>query len=69
MTNVVLAFSEAGAVSGFWERGDVAGKGQEYVPKGNPGKWKHGPTPAVFGWFNSDPHPWGWFLGRERGGF
>ena len=29
------------------------------VPKWNPGKWKHGPKPAVCPWlFNFEPHPY-----------
>ena len=28
-------------------------------PKWNPGKWKHGPKPAVHWWFDFDPHPCG----------
>ena len=27
-------------------------------PKWNPGKWKHGPKPAVPSWFNFDPYPY-----------
>ena len=29
-------------------------------PKWNPGKWKHGLTPAVPWWFSFDPYPHGW---------
>ena len=28
-------------------------------PKWNPGKWKHGPKPAVPWWLNFDPYPFG----------
>ena len=27
-------------------------------PTWNPGKWKHGPKPAVLWWFNCDPYPY-----------
>ena len=29
----------------------------KYQKKGYPGKWKQGLKPAVFRWFNFDPHP------------
>ena len=32
-------------------------RGKHMYPKWSPGKWKHGPKPAVPCWSNFDPHP------------
>ena len=34
-------------------------------PKWNPGKWKHGPKPAVFWWFHFGPYPFDRPLGGK----